>query len=276
MISAALAVVLAGVALLLRVRSIRKRGVWSDEVLYFFFCAATAALLVLPHLAGTSRISFLEESQVMGIERIPTTKDEVGFYYSALMNVAEPVLWLLCVVALEAVARTWAAGTQRKIEAQPSSPKLVFSRGMCKPLIVTLGVLVGPAFVLWSLLRVALADPALLVPTDERISDLAFLYVYVLGWLAGLIGLYCLPAQLWLADWAPKTGGAHPWANPNPGAVFGPSTLAELGFPGDLFNFLMAAMPWIIAAVLLAWLMSSIDKAAAHQEDRLPTRDSIK
>jgi hypothetical protein len=266
MTAAGLAVMLAAAALALRVRSIRKRGVWSEEALYFFFCAAVAALLISPYLAGTSRISFVEESQVTGVERVPTTMDELGFFYAALMSVVEPVFWLLCVIALEAVARVWAAGTFRNMKPPRSSPMSMVSRGMGKPLLVTLGLLVGPAFILWAVLRVALADPALLLPAEERMSDATYLYVAVLARLALLIGFYSLPAQLWLPDWAPKSGGAHPWANPNPNAAFGPSHLAQLGFPGDLFNFLSAALPWIIAAVLLAWLVSSGGKTAEPDE----------
>ncbi len=254
------ALILVGVALTLRVRSIRRRGVWSKEALYFFFCAALAALLLSPHLAGTSRIVFAEESQVTGADRVPTVIDQIGFGYAALIEFAGPVIWLLGVVALEAAARAWAGRGGIRIPAAGSSPRSSVARGMGMPLIVALCVLVGPALILWVVLRVALADPTLLVPTQEKISDSAFLYSYALGWLAALLGLYCLPAQLWLPDWAPRSGGAHPWANPSPNALFGRDFLAQLSFPSDLFQFLMASTPWIIAAVLLAWLYSSISK----------------
>jgi hypothetical protein len=257
-ISIAFAVTLACLAVVLRARSVRRRGVWSEEALYFFVCAGVAAVLVSPALAGTSRVSFVEQSQSSGVDRVPSAMDQIGFAYASLWGVIEPAFWLLLIVALEVVARAWARAGGARVSAVQPSPKSRASADTTKSLILYLCLFVGPAVLLWIALRVAMADPALVLPANERIADAAFSYAYVLGWLAALLSLYCMPAQWVMPEWAHRSGGAHPWANQSPDAIFGPQRLAELGFPGDLFAFLAAATPWILAAVLLAWLGSSV------------------
>ncbi len=249
---------LACFAFALRVRSIRRRGVWSEDLLYFFLCAALAALLLSPHLVGVSRVSFAEESQVTGVDRVPGFVDQIGFGYAALWATVEPVVWLLLPVAMEMVARFWAGRGGLHTSAAQLQPRQTFSAAMAKPLLLSLCLFVGPALILWAGLRVALADPSLVYSENEPIGNLAFLHVYALQWLVVLFGFYCWPARLLMPDWAHRSVGGHPWANPSPRAYFGPADLQQLGFPGDLFAFLIVATPWILLAALLLWFRSSL------------------
>jgi hypothetical protein len=254
---------LACIALALRVSSIRRLGTWSIETLYFFVCAAVAALMLAPRLTGTSRMSFLEESAVRGVERVPTVMDQIGFGYAALIEFAAPVMWLVGVATLEVLARAWArhGGMPASTAARSPTSRKVFSLPAAMPLVVSLCVLVGPALLLWGGLRVALADPTLVYSTPSGEPNRgAQNRAVVLNWLAVPLLLYLYPGKTLLPRGFAVAGTPYAWANADPDAIITPASLKAMRFPSSLLQFVLESTPWIIAAVLLSWLYSMVDR----------------